>query len=215
VTTREFLAIEKRLLPSFPGFTVKGRLMFIHPLGDTLRGFHLEPSAFSKKDFYVNVFFLPLYVLTEHLHFTFGHRIGRDKRWSADRSDLETALGVEMQKEVRFLAGLKTAKDVAKALGPLTKPNEAGYVNPHCYEALAYAHVRAGEIAVAANVIDALLKSINPTVAWESDVASRVRMIRDRLLEKPEKACELLTTWEAKTIRNLGLDAFSSDRRVG
>jgi hypothetical protein len=103
VTTREFVAIEKRLLPNFPGFAIKGALMFIQPLGDTLRGFHWEPSGFSKKEFYVNAFFLPLYVPTKHLHFTFGHRIGSTKRWSADRSDLETALSSEMQKEASFL----------------------------------------------------------------------------------------------------------------
>jgi hypothetical protein len=49
VTTKEFVAIEKRLLPDFPGFAVKGTLMFIQPLGNTLRGFHWEPSAFSKR----------------------------------------------------------------------------------------------------------------------------------------------------------------------
>jgi hypothetical protein len=211
VTTKEFVAIEKRLLPDFPGFAVKGALMFIQPLGNTLRGFHWEASAFSRKDFYVSVFFLPLYVPTKHFHFTFGRRVGQNKRWTAESAALEGALSSEMQKDVPFLSSLKTAKDVAKALEPLTKPNEAGYVNPHCYEALAYARVRAGETTAAEDVIDTLLTKADLTVDWESEIASRAQLIRGKLLEKPEKARELLAAWESETIRNLRLETLSSN----
>jgi hypothetical protein len=215
VTTKELVAIEKRLLPAFPGFAVKGALMFIQPLGDTLRGFHWEPSAFSKNDFYVNAFFLPLYVPTKHLHFTFGRRVGRNKRWIADTTELDNALSSEMLKEVPFLSSLRTATDVAKALEPLTKPNEAGYVNPHNYEALAYTLVRTGETNAAGRVIDTLLKKANLAVDWEREIASRAQLIRDKLLEVPEKAQELLAAWESETIRNLGLESLSSDHRAG
>ena len=176
--TKDFVAIEKRLLPDFPGFAVKGALMFIRPLGNTLRGFHWEASAFSKRDFYVNMFFLPLYVPAKHLHFTFGHRVGRNKRWSADSPNLESALSSAMQKDVLFLNSLKTPKDVAEALEPLTKPNKVAYVNPHCYEAFAYALAQAGEITAAGDAINTLLNKTNLTVDWESEIASRAQLIR-------------------------------------
>lgn len=214
MTTKEFVVIEKRLLPDFPGFAVKGALMFIQPVGDTLRGFHWEPSAFSKKDFYVNMFFLPLYVPTKHLHFTFGHRVGRNKRWTAESTELQDALSSEMQKEVPFLRSLKTAKDVANALEPLTKPNEAGYVNPHSYEALAYTLVRTGETTAAGYLIDTLLKRANLAVNWEREIASRAQLMKNNLLEEPEKAQELLAAWESETIRNLGLETLSSNHRL-
>jgi hypothetical protein len=187
--------------------------MFIQPLGDTLRGFHWEPSAFSKTDFYVNVFFLPLYLPTKHLHFTFGHRVGRNKRWTADSAELANALSSEMLKELPFLSMLRTAKDVAKALEPLTKPNEAGYVNPHSCEALAYTLVRAGETTEAVDLIERLLKKANLAVDWEREIASRAQLIKDNLLEKPEKAKELLAEWKSETIRNLRLQTVSSDHR--
>ncbi len=181
--------------------------MFVQPLGNTLRGFHWEPSAFSKTDFYVTVFFLPLYVPTKHLHFTFGHRVGRNRRWCSGSLDLERSLGLEMQKEVPFLNSLKTAKEVAKALEPLTKPNEAGIVNPHCYEAFAYSLVQAGEIAAASNAIDKLLSNVNLAVGWESEIASRAQQIRNAILKHPENAQELMAVWESETIRNLKLQA--------
>jgi len=209
MTTKEFLVIEKRLLPWFPSFAAKGALMFIQPIDETLRGFHWEPSGFSKKEFYVNVFFLPLYIPTKQLHFTFGHRVGSTKRWSADQSDLETALSLEMQKEISFLMALETARDVAKALEPLTKPIQNGYVNPHCAEAFAYALLRAGETTGAMGAIDRLLKKVNPAVAWENQIASRARLIRDKLLRNPQEAQEQLAAWQAETIHDLGLETLS------
>ena len=118
-----------------------------------------------------------------------------------------------MQKEVPFFTNLRTARDVAKALEPLTKPNESGYVNPYCYEALSYTLVQAGETTAAANVIDELLKSTDSTVGWEREVASRARLIRDKLLENPDEARQQLAAWEAQTIHNLGLEIFRSGQR--
>jgi hypothetical protein len=204
VNTKQFLAIERRLLPSFPNFAVKGTLMFIQPMGNTLRGFYWEASAFNKKEFFVNAFFLPLYVPTKHLHFTFGHRVGLRQRWSIDRSDLESTLGSEMQKEVPFLASLRTPTDVANALKPLTMPNQNGYVNPHCSEALAYALVLSGDIQAAATVLDRLLKSANPLIAWENEIASRARLVQEKL-EQPENVLDQLAAWETETVHNLGI----------
>jgi hypothetical protein len=217
VRIKDFVSLETRLLEKFPGFAIKGQLMFMIPLEHTLRGFHFDGSSFNKKSLYVDAFFMPLCVPTEHVHFTFGRRV-RDKggdRWNADDLNFEAALESAMQEEVPFLARLRTAKDVSSALEPLTKPNDAGYVNPHCYEALAYTLVQAGETTAAANVIDTLLKRASSTVAWESEIASRARLIRNKLLEGPEKAQQQLTVWESENIRNLELENFQSDLRGG
>jgi hypothetical protein len=207
VNTKQFLAIEKRLLPSFPGFAVMGATMFIQPTNNTLRGFHWEPSAFNKKEFFINAFFLPLYVPTKHLHFTFGHRVGLNQRWSIDRSDLESALSLEMQKEVPFLTSLGTPRNVANALNPLTMPNQNGYVNPHCYEALAYALVLAGELKAAASVLDRLLQRASPLADWENEIASRARLVQEKL-GQPQEIIEQLAEWETETIHNIGIESF-------
>jgi len=213
VNTKQFLAIEHRLLPRFPNFTVKGALMFIQPLDNTLRGFYWEPSTFSKKEFFVNAFFLPLYIPTKHLHCTFGHRVGLRRRWSIDRFDLESTLGSEMQKEVPFLMSLRTPTDVANALKPLAIPNQNGYVNPNCSEALAYALVLSGDIKAAATVLDRLLKSANPLIAWENEIASRARLVQEKL-EQPENVLEQLAAWETETVHNLGIEASTQSPKT-
>lgn len=213
---KELISLEKNLLGQFPGFTVKGQLMILNPVEHTLRGFHFDGSSFDKKSFYVDVFFMPLCVPTEQVHFTFGHRV-RDKggdRWSIQDSNFQLTLELAMQREVLFLSSLHTPKDVAKALEPLTRPNDAGYVNPHCYEALAYTLVQAGEISRAAEVIDTLLKHANPTLAWECEISERARLIQGKLLKHPEAVGEQLAVWEAQTIRNLELDDCKSSIRA-
>lgn len=211
MTTKEFIAIEKRLLASFPGFVTKGALMFIQPLNHTLRGFQFEPSAFSKKDFYVNVFFLPLCIPTRHVHFTFGHRLarGHSERWSVDQPDLEVALRTEMQKDLSFLTNLSTPKGVMKALEPFAKRD-----NPHSHEALAYVFAQADEVKAALDAIAALLKLTDTTVPWQQEVAFRAQSIRAKLLADPEDARRQLTLWETETINNLGLGGLRPNRRV-
>ena len=57
--TREFVNLEKRLLQDLPGFAIKGSLMFISPVGHTLRGFCFDTSGFDKRAFYLWSLFMP------------------------------------------------------------------------------------------------------------------------------------------------------------
>ena len=183
--------------------------MFVVPLGHTLRGFHFDPSGFSAKKFYVNMFFMPLYVPARHLHFTFGHRVGH--MWDAEEEGLDANLGSAMQKDAPFLRSLRTPIDVADALKPLTtRDRTTDYINPHCYEALAYSLVRAGKTGAALKVIGKLLNSANPTVEWETEIRSRARLISELLSQNLELALKQLSAWELETIRSLGLEDIES-----
>ena len=201
--TKEFVNLEKRLLQDFPGFAIKGSMMFISPVGHTLRGFCFETSGFDKRAFYLWSFFMPLYVPSEHIHFTFGERIGGNKRWNADQPELGAALRSEMLKELPFLYSLKTAKDVANALEPMTKRT-----NPHCHEAFAYTLIRSGKIGAAAEALNRLLKLIDMTVEWQQKIAERVGLIQGKLLKNPEEALKQLDIWESETASNLGFEVL-------
>lgn len=213
--TKDFVALEKRLLPKLANFTIKGPLLFIVPIGHTLRGFHFEGSSFDKESFYVDAFFMPLYVPSQHVHFTFGRRL-RDRggdRWSTGDVGFEAVLEAAVQKEVPFLAGLNTALDVANALKPLGS-------NPHCHEAFAYTLAQAGEIRGAVDAIDTLLalveslKRVNPKLTWELEIAERAQSLKAKLTANPDAASAQLAAWESETIRNLGLETFSTDGKL-
>jgi hypothetical protein len=212
---KEFVQLEKRLLPDFPGFAINGSLMFIAPVEHTLRGFCFDTSGFDKKAFYLCRLFMPMYVPAKHLHLTFGDRLGSNRRWHADQPGLETALRSAMLKELPFLESLKTAKDVAQALAPFLQGS-----NPHCHEALAYALVQAGDIPAALAALDTLLtlidsvKRANPSVTWELEIASRAQLLKAKLMVRPHEANAQLEEWEFETVQNLGLNDFWHKSRL-
>jgi hypothetical protein len=204
--TKEFVSLAKCLLPSLPAtFVIKGPMMFIGPVKHTLRGIHFERSGFDAKGFYAGMFFMPLCVPAEHVHFTFGERIRNETgQWgSTDVPDLEARLTSAIQEVVPFLAGLRTMKDVAEALRPLTQRD-----NPHCHEAFACSLARAGETKAAIAALDHLLDILKPATAWEREIGSRARLLRNKLANDPEAAQRILGEWQAITIRNLGLEEY-------
>jgi hypothetical protein len=182
--------------------------MVLRPMRDTSRGFYSNHRRSARTTSTSTYSSCRSTSQRGNVHFTFGHRVGANKRWVGNRPGFEVALGLEMQKEIPFLTELKTAKDIAKALELRTKPNEKGYVNPHCIGALAYAHVRAGNIRAAERTFDSLLKCVNPAIACEEEIASRARLFRNKLLDSHENAREQHAAWEAETTRDLKLEPF-------
>lgn len=203
MTTKEFVLLEKRLLPSFPGFAVKGRLMFIPPVEHTLRGFNFEPSGFNKKALYITSFFLPLCVPKKYLSYEFGNRL-KGTGWRADMADLETVLTAAMQKEVPFLNSLQTPSDVLEAIKLRVRDSK----NPYHHEAAAYVLARIGEVSEAVAALDRLLQLLDLNVGWQRDMADRARALKSQLVSDPAAAQKQLDVWEAETAKNLGLEEF-------
>jgi hypothetical protein len=206
VKTKEFVMLEKRLLPDLPGFAIKGALLFIPPVEHTLRGFHFEGSDFDKTSFYVWRFFLPLTVPRNHLSFSFGNRLrirGAD-RWSAEEPDFERILTKTMQDEVPLLKKLKRLEDVLEALRLLKESSK----DPYKHEAFAYILARAGDIGAAEKALENLLRLLDPSVQWQRDMGNRAQLLRTKLQLSPEQAMHQLRDWEAESIRNLGLQNY-------
>ncbi len=60
--TKDFAKVAHCLLPSMPGFTLKGPMLFRVPVEHTLLGLYFDGSSFDAKAFYVWMFFLPAVV---------------------------------------------------------------------------------------------------------------------------------------------------------
>jgi hypothetical protein len=200
----DFANLAKRLIPTLlPGFEASGNLCLVSPFSGTVRGFQFEPSAFSKTDFYINVFFLPLCVPTKQFHFTFGHRLGRNGRWNSTDPMLLPNLSMELQKERPFLLGLDKPIDVVSALKPFAERR-----NLHSLEAFAYMQILAGQVGVGMDTLNDLLIATDIAVPWQQEIASRALLIRDKLRNRPESARGQLTTWEHETADDLGIAKF-------
>jgi hypothetical protein len=204
--TKEFIKIEEQLLPELPGFAIKGRLMLIAPLGEVLRGILFQPSAFSKKAFHVNMFMMPLCVSAKYLHLTIGkgvrHQNGPDG-WHADEADLldEMAAALRIQ-AVPFLSRGKSLVGFVEE----ARSFESG--NPHIPKAIGFALARAGDTGAAIEVLDQLIKQLDPNVTWQNEMAKEVGVLRAMLIASPGEAQLQLAASESETVQNLGLEAF-------
>lgn len=208
MTTRQFVALEKRLLPKFPGFAIKGRLMFLTPLEHTLRGFSFEGSAFDKTSFYVTNFFMALCIPRRHLIFNLGERLrerGSD-RWSANEENFETILRSEMGKQLLFLTQLKTPMDVVDAAVRRGNPKD-----PYRQETIAYMLAFAEQVKAAIQALDGLLAMLDTGVQWQHEMAIRARLLRSKLVDDPRSARAQLELWKKETLQSLSLIDHSEE----
>jgi hypothetical protein len=203
--TKDFAKLGKSILPGLPDFAVEGALLFIAPVGSVLRGFCFEGSSFSKDVFFVNAFFLPMYIPRNHLSFTFGDRLrnGTTDIWeTTDQNFLE-----DLRRSTMEVASyLHTLADIEAIIAEIRKRIERP--NPHVHEAYAYSLIKAGRAAEAYSAIDVLLTLIKPDVPWQRELQQRAMLIRSLLDESAHQALEQLTVWENHTLRSLKLEKY-------
>jgi hypothetical protein len=203
--TKQFVAIQTKLLPELPGFAIKGNMLLMCPVEEILRGIYFEGSDFDQSSFYVNVFALPLCVPTKHLYFNFGNRLriaGAD-RWNATVPKELAELGTVIRRDaVPFL--LRTES----LLGFVEVAKSSSSVNPHTPMAIAFSLARAGRTDEAAIVLDQLLPQLDLKVAWQREIADQVTALRAKLAANPSEALQQLEAWKAQSVRNLGLEIF-------
>ena len=118
----DFAALAERMLPMFPDFKIKAPLMFVAPVGQTLRGICFESHGYEKTSFYVWAFFLPLFVPVEHVSFEFGKRLGRQP-WDSGTPTLIQDLGDALQEALPRVVPIKTPRDVVRAAVALNSQN--------------------------------------------------------------------------------------------
>jgi hypothetical protein len=204
MTTRQFVAIEKTLVPELPGFAIKGSLIFARPIKEVLRGINFEGSGFDKTSFYVTVFALPLCVPTTHLYFLIGNRlrIGGADRWNSSNPDELAELGGVIKRDaVPFLSA-------AESLLGFVELAQSFSGNPHTPKLIAFALARAGRFGDAISVLDQLLPHLDLKVEWQSEIAELAKTLRAKLVSDPEEAQQQLKAWEAESLRNLALESF-------
>jgi len=206
MTAREFSALGKRLLPRLPGFAAKGQMLFIRPVGHTLRGIFFDRSINSRA-FYVQIFIQPLFVPAEHIEFNVGWRLGGDCHvWNADApgllSELDTAL---KQEALPFLANIQSPRDTASAAKSLQKSKD-----PYVQQAIAYGFARGGDVGQAIAALAQLVRMFNvqEQYPWQQEMAERAQALAAELRDNPLGARARLEAWEAETAKKLVLEKF-------
>ena len=72
MNAKDLRPIFEEVLLDLPGFTAHKRMILMTPMRGMLRAVHCDPSAFSKDDFQVEAFIMPLCVPSDHISLLFG-----------------------------------------------------------------------------------------------------------------------------------------------
>lgn len=207
---KEFAKIEKKLLPRLPGFTISGKLIFISPVGDVLRGIYFENSS-GTNDFYVRALFLPLFVPQDEINFVHGHRLRRGKHelWHADDPNLIENLSETIQDSaIPFLEGISTLAGVLERVKCDVESDWPRVVSHHLEE-LAYLLIKNGDYSRAAEALADLKQRLaTSTTPWVVEQRNRAQLIEAKLSQSPAAALAQLEVWKAETIGKLGLERF-------
>jgi hypothetical protein len=198
-------SLGKRLLPEFPDLTIKGRLMFVKPIEQVLRGINFEGSKYNDTSFYVTVFVMPLCVPTDHLYFNFGNRVrhlGGGDRWNLEMPNLIAELGSALKLHaIPFFSTISSLPDFVEYAQSHSKAQRT-------LEAIGYSLARTGHIGRAIEVFNELFAHIDQNIAWQRDLAKNVNALKTELIDHPVEAQQHLAEYERQTIHTLGLDEF-------
>jgi hypothetical protein len=199
---KDFSTLGRKLLDRLHGYHVKGALILAEPAGPILRGIAFDGSSHSKTSFYMHVFFQPLCVPAEHIHFTFGFRItdtaGMDG-WESARPNLLADISKSLSKQaLPFLQKVVTLDGAAETLDAMRSNNT------HVKEASAFCRILTGDTAMALKQLEKIT-GFNREIEWQDQQASRIEWMIQMLRADPEAAKHQLRTWQTETASTLGV----------
>lgn len=208
---REFAIIEKKILPYLPGFVMKGKLLFISPVDDFLRGMYFN-NASGKVNFTVEVLYMPLFIPQELIHFThtsYTLRWNGNAGWRADDPNLLEKLLQAIQNDaLPYLERVSTLRGVLE-LRRSDIVSRWPRVNWRRLEEFAYLLIKNGEYSAALEKLAHLKKWLaEDAFGGKTNQQNRVQLIEDKLHQSPEAALAQLQEWKAESITNLGLEKY-------
>jgi hypothetical protein len=203
---KDIRALAKLLLPSLTGFAVKAPMMFIAPIGHTLRGVYFESDRYESSAFFLWTFVQPMFVPAQNINFDIGNRIELPKQgsWDYNAPDLlENLLAALKFQALPFLTSIVTPLDFANEV--YRRPYAR---NLNLQEAMAYAYARVGEGKRAVPILNELILELDRSVPWQVEMHARAIGFSSLLLNDPAGAQRQLDEWESETFSNLNLVKF-------
>ncbi|HYR11155.1 MAG TPA: hypothetical protein VEQ60_25465 [Longimicrobium sp.] len=212
MTVKQLAALYGRYLrDALPGTAVRRSLVYLHPVGDLLRGCHFESSGPGGTRFVVHAFVQPLYVPFPSVDLTCGTRLGPGReRWFDLASEPEERVMAEVLRLIRTQAmplfqRFAEPAHFARHGEELVSNTKA----PDFVQAVAYSHLLAGEYVRAAAQLAGMLASLQarPDLRpFEREMLRRNQQLEATLRDRPADAVADLRQWRRETLRGIGLE---------
>lgn len=204
-------SLTQPLLPLLAGFRQKGAMLYKESAG-LLRGIYFEDSGFDKEAFYVWAFYLPLYVPTTHVSFTFGRRLVAGKRWKLDTTLPGKLASAIRDEALPFLGKAETPERFAEEITSIAENPR----DPYVLQANAYSLAKSGNATAASSGLKQLISVLNemgPSLAWVGEMRGRGERLLGEMEKNISSAKQLLDEWEAGSRKNLRLVEVNPTRQ--
>jgi len=200
--------IRASVLPALPGFVLSRSILHDADTEWLLRGVIKNSSGFSD-GYYAEVFVQPLYVPSDHVTLTYGHRLldrqGRQGFWSpADPMAPAELLDAIQGQASPYLARLRTPSDLMKLAR--SRSRGRGAADPNRLRDIAYSAVLIDEDHTARKVHKELSVREQPPDTWMARVDAEVSSLLATWSEDPAAARRQLLAYRNHTAAALGLD---------
>lgn len=205
---RDFHSLMQKTVVADLGYVSVRGVCIRKPFNDILSGLALDTSAYSKNDFYIWYFSLPLYIPTSFIYFSLGDRlisgIGTPsmERWNAVDPNLLPHLNRALEEQaLPFLRQASSPQGLIDAL--ISYGWEA---RKTAIEATAYSFVRIGEFEKAKGKLEEFISELEPDeIEHDIPKKERAELLLHALRHDPQKAQDQLSEWVDETLTNLRL----------
>lgn len=203
--------LAKALLPQLPGFsTDKRKLIFIQPIGNVLRGFMFESTAYAREDFFFWRLFMPICGPIEYITLSYGDRLsvpGGHAGWRSDMTDLPEKLLAVMRPETLRLHAMQTPQDIISAIKSRLGKHE---IDIHAQDRMACLLILDGKFNEARVMLDRIIahERGDDQRAWILTIVERSKGLRAQLIEDPQTAVDQVKDWQVFTLKALKLDGW-------
>jgi hypothetical protein len=202
MTKKEAERLGRRLLPELRGFAAKGEMIFMQPVGHTLRGVCFDRGGFDRDRFYAHVFAQPLFMPpVGHIILTVGFRIGGNSQsWNASEPEVVPTLVCAIKREaVGFLSRIREPLDLVEVAGAIGLSD-----NPFVIRAAAYAFALSGDVERACGAAKKFAAFAASNRYWLQE-AEALEALQENLLVDARGVQLQLLGWEDETRERLGV----------
>jgi len=183
-------------------FEINNDIAFVKPIGNCYRGICIDDSRFSKEEFYIEIFFVPLYIPTDHVYFNNGLRLTRNKNEDTWKKGLLKDIVFLIKQNV--LEKLLYSNTDEKLLNIINELNEFSN-NLKTLETRLILAARMGNEKIIYSTYTEIKLQINQdSFPWQKNILERIELIihnyknRNLILDITDK-------WKEESIQKLKL----------